>query len=60
VKLRTKLDIITNRAKHNLKIHLILVCKYRKKLLINDIDKNIKNIIKKIEANSDSHFRDGN
>jgi putative transposase len=30
-----------------------LVCKYRKKLLINDIDKNIKNIIKKIEANSD-------
>ncbi len=60
MKLRTKLDIITNRAKHNLKIHLILVCKYRKKLLINDIDKNIKNIIKKIEANSDSHFRDGN
>ncbi len=24
----------TNRAKHNLKVHLILVCKYRKRLLI--------------------------
>jgi putative transposase len=45
--------ITTNRAKHNLKIHLILVCKYRKKLLIGDIDKNIKNIIREIEANSD-------
>jgi len=22
----------TNRAKHNLKVHLILVCKYRKKI----------------------------
>jgi putative transposase len=43
----------TNRAKHNLKVHLILVCKYRKKLLIGDIDKNIKNIIREIEANSD-------
>ncbi len=28
----------TNRAKHNLKIHLILVCKYRKKLLYGELD----------------------
>lgn len=26
--------ISTNRSKHNLKAHLILVCKYRKKLLV--------------------------
>jgi len=43
----------TNRAKHNLKIHLILVCKYRKKLLVNGIETAIKNIIKNIENNSD-------
>lgn len=43
----------TNRAKHNLKVHLILVCKYRKKLLKHGIDTNIKNIIKSIEAHSD-------
>lgn len=39
----------TNRAKHNLKIDLILVCKYRKKLLVN----GIKTAIKNIENNSD-------
>ena len=33
----------TNRAKHNLKVHLILVCKYRKKLLKQDIEANIAN-----------------
>jgi len=43
----------TNRAKHNLKIHLILVCKYRKKLLMNGIETDVKNIIKDIENNSD-------
>jgi len=43
----------TNRAKHNLKVHLILVCKYRKKLLKQGIETNIKNIIRDIEINSD-------
>ena len=43
----------TNRAKHNLKVHLILVCKYRKKLLVKGIEDNIKNIIRDIEINSD-------
>ena len=43
----------TNRAKHNLKVHLILVCKYRKRLLIQGIEEDIKNIIKDIELNSD-------
>ena len=43
----------TNRAKHNLKVHLILVCKYRKKLLVQGIEENIKSIIRDIEVNSD-------
>lgn len=43
----------TNRAKHNLKVHLILVCKYRKKLLTGDINTLIKNIIYEIESKSD-------
>jgi len=43
----------TNRAKHNLKVHLILVCKYRKKLLKQRIEINIKSIIRDIEAKSD-------
>jgi putative transposase len=43
----------TNRAKHNLKVHLILVCKYRKKLLKQDIEANIKNIIRDIAYPSD-------
>ena len=43
----------TNRAKHNLKVHLILVCKYRKKLLKQGMETNIKNIIRDIEINSD-------
>ena len=43
----------TNRAKHNLKVHLILVCKYRKKLLVQGIKDSIKEIIKDIENNSD-------
>ena len=41
----------TNRAKHNLKIYLILVCKYRKRLLVEGLDKTIKEII--IESSSD-------
>lgn len=43
----------TNRAKHNLKAHLILVCKYRKKLLVQGVEDNIKQIIRDIEINSD-------
>ena len=43
----------TNRSKHNLKIHLILVCKYRKKLLLDKLDDNLKYIIRDIENNSD-------
>ena len=43
----------TNRAKHNLKVHLILVCKYRKKLLQYGLEADIKNIIRDIESNSD-------
>ena len=43
----------TNRAKHNLKVHLILVCKYRKRLLIKSIKEEIKNAIYEIESNSD-------
>ena len=43
----------TNRAKHNLKVHLILVCKYRKRLLIESIKEEIKNAIYEIESKSD-------
>lgn len=43
----------TNRAKHNLKVHLILVCKYRKKLLVQGIETDVKNTIREIESNSD-------
>ena len=43
----------TNRTKHNLKVHLILVCKYRKKLLIENMKEEIKNIIYEIESKSD-------
>ena len=43
----------TNRAKHNLKVHLILVCKYRKKLLVQGVEDNMKNVIRDIEVNSD-------
>jgi len=43
----------TNRAKHNLKVHLILVCKYRKKLLKQRVEINIKSIIRDIELDRD-------
>lgn len=42
----------TNRAKHNLKIHLIFVCKYRKKLLYEELDDFLKTIIFDIEKKS--------
>ena len=43
----------TNRSKHNLKVHIILVCKYRKKLLVGNINEYVKKIIKEIEDKSD-------
>lgn len=43
----------TNRAKHNLKIHLIFVCKYRKKLLYGELDSLLKVVIRDIEQKSD-------
>ncbi len=46
--------ISTNRSKHNLKAHLILVCKYRKKLLQGDLNHFIKSVIEEIAAQS--HF----
>ncbi len=46
--------IPTNRSKHNLKAHLILVCKYRKKLLQGDLNNFIKSVIDEIATQS--HF----
>jgi len=43
----------TNRSKHYLKMHLILVCKYRKKLLQGAIKKDIMNIFEDISECSD-------
>lgn len=42
-----------NRSKYYLKIHLILVCKYRKKLLKNNIKNDIIEIFKEISNKSD-------
>lgn len=43
-----------NRTKFFLKIHLIMVCKYRKQLLKHEIDKDLKNII--LEVSNKSQF----
>ncbi len=45
--------ISTNRSKHYLKCHLILVTKYRKQLLGGDLNNDIKTIFKSIADNSD-------
>jgi putative transposase len=45
--------ITTNRSKHYLKCHLIFVCKYRKKLLIGQLNDDVKQIFKSIANNSD-------
>jgi len=45
--------IQTNHAKHYLKCHLIFVCKYRKKLLFNDLKKNMNIIFQNIAQKSD-------
>ena len=43
----------TNRSKHYLKCHLIFVCKYRKKLLVGDLDNDMKTIMQSITSKSD-------
>ncbi len=45
--------ISTNRSKHYLKCHLIFVCKYRKKLLVGDLDNDMKSIMQSITSKSD-------
>ena len=45
--------ITTNRSKHYLKCHLIFVYKYRKKLLIGQLNDDVKQIFKSIANNSD-------
>ena len=45
--------ISTNRSKHYLKCHLIFVCKYRKKLLIGQLNDDIKQIFQSIADGSD-------
>lgn len=43
----------TNRSKHYLKCYLIFVCKYRKKLLVDPLKKDMKSIPKAIADRSD-------
>lgn len=45
--------ISTNRSKHYLKVHIILVTKYRKPLLVGTLDTDIKSIFQYIESTSD-------
>jgi len=37
--------ISTNRSKHYLKCHLIFVCKYRNKLLVNQLKVDMKQLL---------------
>lgn len=43
----------TNHSKHYLKAHIILVCKYRKKLLVGKLKEDMHNILENIIAGSD-------
>ena len=43
----------TNRCKHYLKVHMIFVCKYRRKILIGNFVESIKTILKEISDSSD-------
>ena len=45
--------ISTNRSKHYLKCHLIFVCKYRKAMLIGQVNDDAKRIFSSIAENSD-------
>ncbi len=43
----------TNRSKHYLKVHLIFVCKYRKKLLVTQLKDDMKQLLLNIASKSD-------
>ena len=45
--------ISTNRSKHYLKCHLIFVCKYRKPILVGQLNDDIKQIFQSIANVSD-------
>ncbi len=45
--------ISTNHSKHYLKAHIILVCKYRKKLLVGQLKEDMHKILENIISNSD-------
>lgn len=45
--------ITTNRSKHYLKCHLILVTKYRKNILVGQLNDDLKSIFTSITDNSD-------
>lgn len=45
--------ISTNRSKHYLKCHLIFVCKYRKPMLVGQLNDDIKQIFLSIASKSD-------
>lgn len=45
--------ISTNRSKHYLKCHLIFVCKYRKPILVGQLNDGIKQIFQSIANSSD-------
>jgi putative transposase len=52
--MHTKNNYISrNRSKHYLKCHLILVCKYRKSLLVGQLNTNMKAILQSITEKSD-------
>lgn len=51
--LKTTKYTSTNRSKYYLKCHLILVCKYRKKLLVSQLNDDMKYIFNTIATNSD-------
>ena len=45
--------VSTNCSKHYLKCHLIFVCKYRKEMLIGQVNDDAKRILNSIASNSD-------
>ena len=45
--------ITTNRSKNYLKCHLIFVCKYRKPMLIGQLNDDVKQIFQSIADGSD-------
>jgi len=45
--------ISTNHSKHYLKAHIIIVTKYRKPILVNQLKQDMHNILQNIISNSD-------